>query len=101
MLAQLPSEIIYHIATFLPTASCLVNLSLTCRHLHAVVSQDDYRIFRAFVQSRFPSIDTPPFWKDAAPALTSRSRAFDRKAVIGRFVLPPRNPRRLGRLRTF
>lgn len=101
MLAQLPPEIICHIATFLSTASCLINLSLTCRHLHAIVSADDYRIFHAFVQSRFPSIDTPPFWKDAVRSLTSRSRAFDRKAIIARFVLPPQNSRRIGRPKTF
>ncbi|KAK2744092.1 hypothetical protein FQN55_006960 [Onygenales sp. PD_40] len=100
MLPRLPSEIIYHIVSFLPTASCIINLARSCKRLHEVLSADDYRIFQAFVQSRFPSIDTPPLWVDAARVLTSRSRAFDRKAVIGRFVLPPHNARRVGHPRT-
>ncbi|OAX85100.1 hypothetical protein ACJ72_00513 [Emergomyces africanus] len=83
MLLDLPSDIIYHIVSFLSTASCVHNLAQTCQRLHEILSADGYRIFQAFVQSRFESIESPPFWADAARALTSRSRAFDRKAVIG------------------
>ncbi|PGH19852.1 hypothetical protein AJ80_03769 [Polytolypa hystricis UAMH7299] len=100
MLSELPSEIIYQIAGYLPTVSDVTHLGQTCQRLHKVVSADDYRIFSGFVQSRFPSIDIPPSWRDAARALTSRSRAFDRHAIVGRFVLPPENARRLGPLRT-
>ncbi|KKZ63569.1 hypothetical protein EMCG_02106 [[Emmonsia] crescens] len=100
MLLDLPSDIIYHIVSFLSTASCIHNLAQTCQRLHEILSADNYRIFQAFVQSRFESIDAPPFWADAARALTSRSRAFDRKAIIGRFVLPPQNARRIGLPRT-
>ncbi|PGH16977.1 hypothetical protein AJ79_01361 [Helicocarpus griseus UAMH5409] len=100
MLSDLPSDIIYHIVTFLPTASCVNNVARTCKALYGIVSADDYRIFQAFVQTRFASIDTPPFWVDAARALTSRSRAFERKAIIGRFVLTPHNARRIGHPRT-
>ncbi|ODH50174.1 hypothetical protein GX48_03730 [Paracoccidioides brasiliensis] len=100
MLPDIPADIIYHIVSFLPTASCVKNLSQTCRRLHELISANDYRVFQAFVQSRFASIDTPPFWVDAARALTSRSRAFERKAIIGRFVLPPQNARRIGHPRT-
>ncbi|KLJ13508.1 hypothetical protein EMPG_11554 [Blastomyces silverae] len=100
MFLDLPSDIIYHIVSFLSTASCVRNLALACRRLHEIISADNYRIFQAFVQSRFESIDVPPFWVDAARALTSRSRAFDRRAIIGRFVLPPQNARRIGHPRT-
>ncbi|KAL2370096.1 F-box domain-containing protein [Blastomyces gilchristii SLH14081] len=100
MFLDLPSDIVYHIVSFLSTASCVHNLALTCRRLHEIISAGNYRIFQAFVQSRFESIDVPPFWVDAARALTSRSRAFDRKAIIGRFVLPPQNARRIGHPRT-
>ncbi|WEW58344.1 hypothetical protein PRK78_003812 [Emydomyces testavorans] len=100
MLSYLPSEIVYHIVSYLPTVSSLANLARTCRRLYEVISADHYRILQAFVQSQFPSIETPPFWTDAARALTSRSRAFDRKAIIARFVLPPDNATRIGRLRT-
>lgn len=95
MLSELPSEIIYHIAVYLPTANALTHLAQTCRRLYQIVTAEDSRIFRAFVRSRFPSIRTPPFWKVAARILTSRSRALDRHAVIGRFILPPQNATRL------
>ena len=96
MLFELPFEIIYHIALFLPTASSVVHLSQTCRRLHAIITAEDSRIFRAFVSTKFPQIETPSFWKDAAQALSSRSRALDRHSVIGRFVFPPRNATKLG-----
>ncbi|RJE18869.1 F-box domain protein, partial [Aspergillus sclerotialis] len=96
MLFELPFEIIYHIALFLPTATSVAHLSQTCRRLHAIITAEDSRIFRAFVSTKFPQIETPPFWKDAAQALASRSRALDRHAVIGRFVLPPRNAAKIG-----
>lgn len=96
MLFELPFEIVYHIALFLPTVTSVVNLARTCRRLHAIITAEDSRIFRAFVSSKFPQIQTPPFWKDAAQALASRSRALDRHAVVGRFVLPPRNAIKIG-----
>ncbi|KAJ5601258.1 hypothetical protein N7510_010792 [Penicillium lagena] len=96
MLADLPSEIIYHIALYLPTANALTHLAQTCHRLHGIITAEDSRIFRAFVQSRFPAIQTPPFWKDAARALTSRSRALDRHSVIARFLLPPPDAIKIG-----
>lgn len=48
------------------------------------------------MKSKFPSIETPPYWKDAAIALTSRSRALDRLGLIGRFVLSPPNAAKVG-----
>ncbi|EEP81713.1 predicted protein [Uncinocarpus reesii 1704] len=99
-LAELPVEIIYDIVSYLPSLHSLTNLAQTCRYLHAVIFNDNCRIFRAFVQNQFPAVDTPPFWIDAARALTTRSRAFDRRAIIARFVLPPDNARRIGHPRT-
>ncbi|KAJ5084717.1 hypothetical protein NUU61_009296 [Penicillium alfredii] len=96
MLSELPSEIIYHIATFLPTANALTHLAQTCHRLYEIITAEDSRIFRAFVQSSFPCTPTPPFWKDAARALTARSRALDRQAIIGRFVLPPPTAAQIG-----
>lgn len=90
MLFELPFEIIYHIALFLPTATSVAQLAQTCRRLHAIITAEDSRIYRAFVSTKFPQIVTPPFWKDAAQALASRSRALDRHAVIGRYVVPPK-----------
>ncbi|KAL4806853.1 hypothetical protein BDV18DRAFT_120559 [Aspergillus unguis] len=96
LLLDLPPEIIYLIATHLPTASALAYLARSCRRLHQILASEDWRIFRAFVKSRFYNIRTPPFWKDVAQALTSRSRALDRHAVIGRFVLRPSNAEQVG-----
>lgn len=89
MLDELPTEIIHHIASHLPTASSIINLSLTNQTLHLQISGDDYATFRAFVQRRFPSIRTPPYWKDAACILTTRSRAWDRRAFIAKALEPP------------
>ncbi|KAF3482887.1 F-box domain-containing protein [Arthroderma uncinatum] len=100
MLLHLPSELIYFIASFLPTASSLSRLAQTCRHLYNIVAADNYRIFQAFVQGRYPAITAPPLWRDAAHALTLRSHAFDRRAVTGRFVLTPSNATRIGNPRT-
>lgn len=96
MLSDLPSEIIYHVAIYLPTANALTHLAQTCRRLYKIIAADEYRLFRALVQSRFPCTPTPAFWKDAARALTSRSRALDRLGVIGRFVVLPETVTRIG-----
>ncbi|KKK12979.1 hypothetical protein ARAM_000942 [Aspergillus rambellii] len=89
LLSELPPEIVYLIAKNLPTASALAHLAQTCHRLHEIVAGEDWWIFRAFVHSQFPGIQTPPFWKDVAQALTSRSRALDRHGIIGRFILRP------------
>ncbi|KAL4918284.1 hypothetical protein BDW62DRAFT_66797 [Aspergillus aurantiobrunneus] len=96
LLSALPPEIIYLIATHISTANALACLAQTCRRLHDIISSEDWRIFRAFVRSRFSNIPIPSFWKDAAQALTSRSRALDRHAVIGRFVRCPPGTEQLG-----
>jgi WD40 repeat protein len=41
------------------------------------------------VQRKFPTIRTPPYWKEAARILTTRSRAWDRRAFIARALEPP------------
>lgn len=91
MLENLPIEILQQVAGHLPTASAIVNLSLTSKKLHERLAVDDYAIFRQFVQNRFPSISSPPLWKEAALILTSRSRAWDRKAFIASACQPPRD----------
>ena len=87
-LTSLPPEITQQIASYLPSASSIISLDLTCRHLHQAISLDDYRLFRGFAQSHFPSIAFPPLWNEAARALTTRSRAWDKKAFVGRVLLP-------------
>lgn len=84
MLDTLPIEILDIIIGHLPTASSVINLSLGNRKLHEQISSDKYALLKSFVQNRFPSIQTPPFWRDAAVALTARSRAWDRRAFVAR-----------------
>ncbi len=84
-LATIPPELLSQIVSHLETARTLLYLSLTCKRLHEYVERDGFRVF---VQNRFPSILTPPFWKDAAHALTALSRNWDRKALIARCIAP-------------
>ncbi|OJK02725.1 hypothetical protein ASPACDRAFT_23212 [Aspergillus aculeatus ATCC 16872] len=93
MLENLPAEILYLIACHLPTVNALVQLSRTSRRLHETIAVDNWRIFRAFVQKQFPGSKIPDFWREAAHSLTSRSRALDKHAVLGRFVFPPQATR--------
>lgn len=95
-LSDLPSEIICNIALHIPTANGIARLGQTCRGIYKIIAAEESWLFRAFVQTRFPAIQTPPFWKDAACALTSRSRAVDRLGVIGRFVILPETITRIG-----
>ncbi|KAJ5106439.1 hypothetical protein N7456_003114 [Penicillium angulare] len=97
MLSDLPSEIVVHIALYLPTVSGVTSLAQTCQRLYKIILKtEESSIFRAFVQNKFPCIETPPLWKDAAGALTSRSRALDKLGIIGRFVIPPNATTRIG-----
>jgi hypothetical protein len=84
MLDTVPIEILEIILAHLPTATSVINLSLGNRRLHKQISADKYALLRSFVQARFPSIETPPFWRDAAIALAARSRAWDRRAFVAR-----------------
>ena len=90
-ITDLPPELVQHIASYLPSASAIVALGETCRSLHASISEDNYGIFRGFALTHFPSVAFPALWREATRALTTRSRAWDRKAFVGR-VLHPTQP---------
>lgn len=98
-LAELPVELLDQIVGHFETARALARFSLTCKRLHEYVEKDG---FRAFVHGSFPSIQTPPYWKDAAHALTTLSKAWDRKALVARYIYPEKDviqlPRRQGHL---
>jgi hypothetical protein len=99
MLSDLPFEVLTDITVHLPTGSSLRALSLTCKRLHDFVEKEGYRVF---VQTRFPSIETPPLlWKDATRALTSNSKAWDRKAFVAQELdrADVANPRERGERR--
>lgn len=90
-LDQLPSEIVLHIIQHLSTLSSIASVSQVNRKLHDVVSKNGNAIFQAFVQKQFPTIQSRAPWRDAAFDLTSRSRAWDRRAFIARECAPPRD----------
>lgn len=82
-LDQLPPELFAQIFSHLGTARALLHLSLTCKRIHAIVDKDGFRIF---VQSHFPSFQIPPYWKDAAHAMTTLSRNWDRKSFVAQWL---------------
>lgn len=84
MLQDLPPDCLRLVVGQLPTASSIFNLSRTSRHFYSQISTDDYAILRDFVQNSFPSIKACPPWRETAIRLTAKSRAWDRRAFIGR-----------------
>ena len=87
-LAKLPSELLNHIACYFDLARTLHHFSLTCRRLYEYTLEDGFRVF---VQNRFPSIKTPPYWRDATHSLTTLGKAWDRKSLIARCLRPDKN----------
>lgn len=89
MLEDLPVEVLQQIIGHLPTVSAITSLSLTSRKLHSIVDKDESASYRPFIQKVFPSIRTPPDWRQVASTLTSRARAWDRRAFLARECCPP------------
>lgn len=86
-LESLPSELLSHVVSYFDTVWTLSCLALTCRKLNLYIQSNDG--YRAFVQSRYPSSQTPPYWKDAVHGLTTLSRAWDHKSLLARCIQPP------------
>ncbi|KAL0256458.1 hypothetical protein SLS55_008853 [Diplodia seriata] len=85
-LEELPVELLAHVITYFTTAQALRDLSLTCRKLHAFIEHEGWKIF---LRSRFPSyptINQPA--RLLAHSLTTLSRNWDRKAFVGRYIVP-------------
>ncbi|MCJ1280846.1 hypothetical protein MMC26_000163 [Xylographa opegraphella] len=97
LLAELPAELLNQIVCHLETAGALLHISLTCKRLYQYVEENGYR---TFVRSRFPSVQTPPYWKDAAHALTTLSKAWDKKAFVARSIYPEKDVIHLPRWRS-
>lgn len=91
-LEDLPPELLAQIVSYAANARTLSCVALTCSKLHKFLQSNEG--YRAFVQRRFPSIQTPPCWKDAAHGLTTLSRAWLRKSIVARCIRPPQDPRR-------
>ena len=86
-LDKLPTELLLQIVAHIQTAQTLLRLALASKRLNELIQSDGFRVF---VQNRFPSIQTPPYWRDAAHALTTLSRNWDRKAFIAHNIEPPK-----------
>ncbi|KAI9659128.1 MAG: hypothetical protein M1821_002088 [Bathelium mastoideum] len=85
MLADLPFELLAHVVAHLPTAQDIRVLTLTCRRLKTFIDREGWRIFTL---ERFPSIPTPVLWQDAAHALTTLSKSWDRRSLVARYLEP-------------
>ena len=70
--------------------SDILNTLRTDKKLHQIVTQGSSSIFHDFVNRAFPTIPSQAPWQDAAFNLTSRSRAWDRRAFIARECALPR-----------
>lgn len=90
MIDQLPQELLEQILGYLPTASSITNVSQANRKLYAAVRKGENVIFHDFVKRQFPTIAAEPPWLEAGLRLTSRSRAWDRRAFVARECVPPR-----------
>ena len=85
MLERLPVELLSHIVTYVTHAQTLANLSATCHTLHDFTQKEGWKVFN---RTRFPSLPVSGHWRDAAHALTTLSRNWDRKAFITSYVDP-------------
>lgn len=93
ILSDLPSELLDHITSYLPTASAVSNLSRTSRSLKQAVEKDGWATFN---RSRFPSLQIPhprvattsSYQKDVSRTLVTLSRNWDRRAFVARYVEP-------------
>ena len=113
-LNELPSEILDEVLSHVDTAQSLCNLSQTCKNIHSHVQSSGFHIF---VKNQFPCLRLDPkgipsrqnsavFWKDAACAMSALAVNWDRRALLARQVLHPkqdntrmyrpRRPQRMG-----
>ncbi|KAF2159383.1 hypothetical protein M409DRAFT_71053 [Zasmidium cellare ATCC 36951] len=86
-LTDLPPELLNHITGYLPTASSIASLDRTSRSLHEFVEKNAWK---TFTQTRFPSTwpQQSPSYKDTARSLTTLSKAWEKRAFVGRYTEP-------------
>ena len=89
MLDRLPVEIVECILGYLPTLTAISDVSKTNKKLHETVQNGSSSIYHDFVQRQFPTIPAETPWRQTAIDLTTRSRAWDRRALIARECVPP------------
>lgn len=84
MLADLPAELLNQIVSYSPATS-ISHLSQSSRYLNNFVEKEGWR---TFAQSNFSALKYPPCWRDAAHALTTLSRNWQRRAFVAQFLEP-------------
>jgi hypothetical protein len=62
----------------------VANVATLSRSFYSVVSADDYGVYRDFLYNAFPSTPVTAPWRETAISLTSRARAWDRRAFLAR-----------------
>lgn len=98
MLAALPDDVLLLVLVHLETAKDIRALLLANRRLKSLIHADHEGGWRAFVRARFPSISIPfvpssssssyQKWGEIASSLTWQSRAWDRRSLSFRAMLP-------------
>lgn len=90
MLDKIPQEIVLLILSQLTTISAISTVAQVNKKLHDIVLSNSEAIYHVFVLKQFPSITAHGPWNKAAFNLTSRARAFGRRAFIARECAAPR-----------
>ena len=93
-LADLPIELLDQVVSHFEVARTLSHLSLTCKSLHSYVKNNGYN---SFTFHRFASFKTPLCGRDATHALTTLSRAWDRKGFVASPIYPDEHAAQLPR----
>jgi hypothetical protein len=87
-LTDLPPELLDHISSYLPTAHDVSQLSATSKKLNIFVEKQAWQTFaRVSFPSLYPHTSASP-GKDIARTLTTLSKAWDRRALVARYIEP-------------
>lgn len=107
MLDTLPDDILYLVLFHLDTTKDIRSLVLTNKRLLTVIQNGDGDGWRVFVRSRFPDVPVPVSsqssssysWQHLANSLTWQARAWDRRSLSFRAMMPspPRGSPQRGR----
>lgn len=90
MLDKIAQEIVLLILSHLTSISAISTVSQVNKKLHAIISSNSEAIYHVFIFKNFPSISARGPWRKTAFNLTSRARAWDRRAFIARECAAPR-----------
>lgn len=90
MLDKFPHEIVLLILSHLTTISAISAVAQVNRELYEIVSTNGEAIYHGFVLRQFPTISAHGPWNKTVFSLTSRARAWERRAFIARECAAPK-----------